>query len=276
MKFSSNILRVSALVAAAVLLPASAMADSPAFKTGRYAFGPGANLDSFTCDSSDKEACKALFQMKNKLTKEEREHLGSPGERAYLGDFVITKEAGDDDLYSVKGGIFIGHAGDYTFKSKNADKAMCRLLEPNKLSCSVHDDDDNESTATLTFVKNNEVKLNVEISENSPKDPLFEELIRFVDDQIFRYETEKEYEHDMFISAKLSYLKVDADLNSKWKSLDKKVKDKILTEQRKWIAEKDKKCGPVTMKGSEKELTAMYKCQEDMTSKRLYDDLYSL
>ena len=276
MNFSSNFLRVSALVAASFLLPASAMADSPSFKTGRYAFGPGANLNSFTCASSGEEACKALFQMKDKLTKEEQEHLGSSGERAYLGDFVITKEAGDEDLYSVKGGIFVGRAGVYSFQSKDADKALCHLVEPNKLSCSLCDDDDNESTATLTFVKNNEAELSVEVSEDSPKDPSFEELIRFVDGQTFRYETEQEYEHDMYISAKLGYLQIDADLNSKWKSLDKKVKDKLLPEQKKWIAEKEKKCGPVNMKGCEKELTAMYTCQRDMTSNRLYNDLYSL
>jgi uncharacterized protein YecT (DUF1311 family) len=276
MNFSSKFLRVSALVAAAVLLPSSASADSPSFKTGRYTLGHSSHLNSFTCNSSGEEACEALLQIKNKLTKEEQEHIGSSGERAYLGDFIVAKEADGEDLYSVNGGIFIGRAGEYTFKSKDSDKALCHLQEPNKLSCSLCDDDDHKSTATLTFEKNNVTRLNVQISEESQEDPSFEELVLYVDDMTFSYETEEEYEHDMFISAKLGYLQVDAELNRKWKSLDKNVKNKILPEQKKWIAEKDKKCGPVTMKGSEKELTAMYTCQKDMTFQRLYDELNKL
>ena len=273
--FSSNIIKASALAAAFMLLPAAAMADGSEIKTGRYALGAGANLDSFTCASTAEEDCKALFDMKEKLTREEQEHLGESGERAYLGDFVVARIPGNGDLYSVKGGIFIGRVGAYNFISRNGDKAICQHKEPNKLVCSVYDEDnDYESTATLTFAKKNEVELNIEAAGNPEEaDPSFEELVRFVDGQTFTFETEEEYVHDMFISSKLIYLLIDANLNKKWKSLDKKVRDNLLPEQRKWIKEKDAKCGAVTMKGSEKELTAMYDCQKKMTLDRLYKDL---
>ena len=91
-RFSSNIIKASALAAACLLLPAAAMADGSEIKTGRYAMGPDANLDSFTCASTAPEDCEPLFAMKDKLTKEEQEHLGESGERAYLGDFVVAKE----------------------------------------------------------------------------------------------------------------------------------------------------------------------------------------
>ena len=61
----------------------------------------------------------------------------------------------------------------------------------------------------------------------------------------------------------------------KWKSLDKKTRDKLLPEQREWISKKEKKCGSVTMKGSESELAAMYACQKEMTEDRLYKELAS-
>lgn len=277
-RFSSDIIKASALAAACLLLPAAAMADGSEIKTGRYAMGHGANLDSFTCASTAPEDCEPLFDMKDKLTKEEQEHLGEPGERAYLGDFVVAKEPGNGDLYSVKGGIFIGRVGAYNFTSKDGDKALCQLQEPNKLVCSVYDkDSEMESTATLTFAEKNKAELNVEAAgDPANADASFEELVRFVDGQTFSFETEEEYAHDMYISSKLSYLQVDADLNKKWKSLDKKVRDKLLPEQRKWIKEKENKCGAVTMKGSEKELTAMYDCQKTMTLKRMYEDLPDL
>ena len=132
----------------------------------------------------------------------------------------------------------------------------------------------NESTATLTFAKKNQVQLNVEAAGDPAKaDASFEELLRFVDGQNFTFETEEEYAHDMYISSKLAYLMVDAELNKKWKALDKKERDELLPGQRKWIREKDAKCGAVTMKGSEQELTEMYKCQKTMTIRRLYEDL---
>ncbi len=278
-RFSSNIIKASALAAACLLLPAAAMADGSEIKTGRYAMGPDANLDSFTCASTAPEDCEPLFAMKDKLTKEEQEHLGESGERAYLGDFVVAKEPGNGDLYSVKGGIFIGRVGAYTFSSKGGDKALCQHKEPNKLVCSVYDEDKeaetvNESTATLTFAKKNQVQLNVEAAGDPAKaDASFEELLRFVDGQNFTFETEEEYAHDMYISSKLAYLMVDAELNKKWKALDKKERDELLPGQRKWIQEKDAKCGAVNMKGSEKELTEMYECQKRKTLVRMYEEL---
>ncbi|WP_274968914.1 lysozyme inhibitor LprI family protein [Succinimonas amylolytica] len=274
MKMSLNLLKATAL-AACVFLPAAATADSPSFKTGRYALGPTSNLNSFTCASTGEEACKALFQMKSKLTKEELNHLSDSGERAYLGDFVVTRENGEADLYSVKGGVFVGRAGEYRFHSKDSDKAPCQLAKPNVLVCSVYDEDEEtETRATLTFQKKDKVDLQVEIAGDSAgASPVIEELIRFVDGQTFTFETEEEYRHDMYISAKLNYLMVDASLNKKWKSLDKKVRDQLLPEQRSWIAEKDQECGAVTMKGSESELTEMYTCQSKMTADRLYEEL---
>jgi len=281
MKFSGKLLKAAALAAAIISVPASAVADATSFKTGRYSFGKTSNLNSFTCASTGEEACKALFQMKSRLSKEEVDHLGSPRERAYMGDFVVAKEDGAPDLYSVTGGIFIGRAGEYSFRSKNSDRALCRLTRPEVLVCAVYDrdpniDEVNESTATLTFRKNDKVDLQVEILGDPENiSPNFEELVRYVDGQTFRFETEEEYRHDMFVSARLRYLMVDADLNRKWKSLDKKTRDKLLPEQREWISKKEKKCGSVTMKGSESELAAMYACQKEMTEDRLYKELAS-
>ena len=274
-RFSSDLMKASVLAAACMLLPAAAMADGSAIKTGRYALNPASNFDSFTCNSSAEDSCKPLFAIKNKLTREEQEHLGESGFRAYLGDFVVARIPGNGDLYSVQGGIFIGRVGDYKFTSRDADKAICQHKEPNKLVCRVYDqDDDIESVATLTFAKKNEAELTVEAAGN-PEEPdvRFEELLRFIDGMTFTFETEEEYAHDMFISAKLGYLLNDAELNQKWKALDKKVRDKLLPEQRKWIQEKDAECGAVTMKGSEKELTEMYRCQKKKTMARMYDEL---
>ena len=278
-RFSSDILKAAALAAACMLLPAAAMADGSYIKTGRYALGPGANLDSFTCAGAAPEDCAPLFAMKDRLTREEQERLEESGQRAYLGDFVVAKEPGNGDLYSVKGGIFIGRVGAYTFSSKGGDKALCQLKESNKLVCSVYDEDKeaetvNESTATLTFAKENEAVLNVAAAgDPANADASFEQLLRFVNGQTFAFETEEEYAHDMYISARLSYFMSDAILSKKWKSLDKKIRNKLLPGQRKWIREKDAKCGAVTMKGSEQELTEMYKCQKTMTIRRLYEDL---
>lgn len=73
----------------------------------------------------------------------------------------------------------------------------------------------------------------------------------------------------MYLSSKLEFLDADGELNRNWKALSKAQKDKLLPAQKKWIKEKDEKCGPVTMKGTEEKLTAMYKCQFDMTMDRV-------
>ena len=70
----------------------------------------------------------------------------------------------------------------------------------------------------------------------------------------------------MYLSSKLEFLDADGELNRNWKALSKAQKDKLLPAQKKWIKEKDEKCGPVTKKGTEEKLTEMYRCQYEMTT----------
>ena len=89
------------------------------------------------------------------------------------------------------------------------------------------------------------------------------------DDTGIDHEPEDEFRHNMYISSKLTFMVVDGNLNAVWKALPKQVQSRNKKAQLEWVKQKEKKCGSVLMKGSEEQLTAMYKCQLDETLKQL-------
>ena len=86
---------------------------------------------------------------------------------------------------------------------------------------------------------------------------------------VLTHEPEDEFRHNMYISSKLTFMVVDGNLNAVWKALPKQVQSRNKKAQLEWVKQKEKKCGSVLMKGSEEQLTAMYKCQLDETLKQL-------
>ena len=85
----------------------------------------------------------------------------------------------------------------------------------------------------------------------------------------FALESNDEYLHSSYLSAKLQFAKSDGILNELWKSLDQKTRNKLKSNQRQWIKEKESKCGKVTSKGTDAELIEMLKCQKGFTDIRI-------
>jgi uncharacterized protein YecT (DUF1311 family) len=233
------------------------------------------NRGSFTCYGNGAAYCQSFEG--RKFTPEEKELIeGGP----VLADLQIIKDENTGE-YSVAGRVFIirncelatgkivERDGKYEY---NDTFVKCQKNDNGSISCPFIDPMDEEIKAPhaiFTFSQNSPKKIAVAAKVVPEAAELFNSgCFEMIDESIYDYETDEEYEHTMYLSAKLDFLEADGDLNMKWKALTKAQKDKLLPAQRKWIKEKDEKCGAVTMKGSKKELTVMYKCQADMTREK--------
>ena len=83
------------------------------------------------------------------------------------------------------------------------------------------------------------------------------------------FESAEEHNRILILSTKLDFVKANDDILKVWRSLSSATRKQILPEQRKWIKEKDNKCGKADMKGSTEELYKMQKCHTEMTIKRI-------
>ena len=283
-KLSKILLNATALMTLCTL-QGSVFAGTPEIKSGRYAPASATyakmfhNRDSFTCEGNGASACQS-FEGK-KFTPEEKE-LIEGGHT--LADLHILKDDATDE-YSISGQVFIvRHCeldtgsfnqtddGTYVYEKKFV---KCKGNDDGSISCPFVDPSESEqgdvhAIFTISPVGSNSKKVKIATQVLPEKAEIFQQgCFEEIDGSIFEYETEEEYIHNMYLSSKLAFLDADGELNSNWKALSKAQKDKLLPGQKKWIKEKDEKCGSVTMKGTEEELTAMYKCQFDMTMDKI-------
>ncbi len=281
-KLSKILLNTTALMTL-FTLHSSAFAGTPEIKSGIYAPTSAIyskmfhNRDSFTCLGNGAAACQS-FEGK-KFTPEEKELMEGG---SVFGDLHIIRDEGTGE-YSVSGRIYVlrlCELGTGSFAKTDDDTyeyekkfVKCEGNDDGSINCPFVDPaetDQSDVHAVLTISPNGPKKIKIsgkalpEMAENF-QDGCFDEI----GSTVLEYESEKDYAHNMYISSKLQFLEADGELNSTWKALSKAKRDKILPDQKKWIKEKDEKCGPVTKKGTEEKLTAMYKSQFDMTMDRV-------
>jgi uncharacterized protein YecT (DUF1311 family) len=283
-KISKILLNATALLTVCTL-QSSALADTPEIKTGLYAPATAKyskmfhNTDSFICMGTGSEACQSFVKGK-KFTSEEKELV----EGGYIsGDLKFTKDK-DSAEYSVSGsihfiricelgtGVFSKTDDTNEFESKSV---KCRRNDDGSISCPFVNPDETEqgdAHAVFTFRPAGSNKLKISAQSVPGMDEIIQDgCLDSISDTLFEYETEEEYAHNMYVSSKLQFLMADDNLNRSWRELSKAQRDRLLAEQKKWVKEKDTKCGPVTKKGSEGELTKMYRCQYEMTNDKYFE-----
>ena len=230
----------AAALTAAVLLTSAACAGE--FPTGRFAVqnnGHFHNFTTFNCIDRGPTFCENLNR--KKLSDEEKKYIqGVP----VKGDLLIEKDQ-NTGKYTAAGNLYVLNNCLYTTAERHGQdpyvKTECGYSEDaGLLKCSLINPFRNHQTGEYTSVT------------------------------FYLYpDPEDEFRHNMYISSKLTFMVVDGNLNAVWKALPKQVQSRNKKAQLEWVKQKEKKCGSVLMKGSEEQLTAMYKCQLDETLKQL-------
>ncbi len=262
----------------------SAFAGTPDIRPGRYAPVSSENArayhnrNSFSCSGNGAYYCHNLENTKYKYTPEEQELVYGA---EVNGDIIIRKDEATGE-YSMSAIIYVlrtcevatrlmsGDYDTYRYKDKFVD---CVSDDNGFIHCPLYDPDaadENVSRVILTISQDNpdSLKITSRVSE-SDSENFSPYCFPSIEKAAFVYESDEDFKHNMYISAKLDFMRTDADINHEWKALTKDQRKKALPDQRNWIKEKDKKCGPVTLNGTEEELTKMYRCQADMTEKRV-------
>ena len=272
-----------ALLLPALWIPAAA-AGGVTLQDGYYAPVSGSsprvfhNRFSFSCVGRSAGYCD-VFSRKVKLSAEDRELAEGSW---ILGDLKIESDA--SGARSVSGGIYIPRGCEIASEMYSPSIVDERYYQFAPTSCAEGDD----GTLTCSFVDPagipGAVQIRVELSPEGtdrmriaasiasatgegeePPVACLNEIGRAV----FRHESPKQFEHNMFLTAKLDFQRADADLNEHWRLLGGAKMPELLKMQRSWIREKDRKCRPVTTRGSEGEMTEIYRCQTLMTEERL-------
>lgn len=211
----------------------------------------------------------------NALNQEERDFFDNEGDS--VGDLTFTRSG---DKYEMTGSFYVSRtctlstsrvnskpdAKEKTVCSYNEDKTAlnCTMYEPSSLA--------EEQVSALPVIVKADGSGGLSIIYDGVQDDDNYALTRCFEvlaDKVLRPVDPDELNHNLYISRKIDFLRTDGDLNELWKQLPKSSRKKILPEQREWIKKKDKQCGEITMKGTEKELSAMYKCQSEFTEKRV-------
>lgn len=281
--FSSRKIRPLALLLPIILVPAAAAGDI-SLKDGYYAPVSGSspmvfhNRYSFSCIGRSPGYCD-VFSRKVKLSAEERE-LAEGGRIS--GDLKIETAA--SGARSVTGSIYLPRGCEIAsglYSSTLADERYFRFAstpcdegEDGSLACSFVDPAGGASASRIRVMLRLEGTdgLRIAASPESAAGAAEEQTGACLEEMgrtVFRYESPEEYEHNMFLTARLDFQRADADLNEHWRMLGGAKMPELLKMQRSWIREKDRKCRPVTTRGSEGEMTEIYRCQTLMTEERL-------
>jgi hypothetical protein len=238
------------------------------------------NRYSFSCAGKDAGYCGALLE-RGRLSREEKQMAkGAP----VSGDLRIERDRRGD--YSVSGAIYVARGCEiasgfyspkihderyYEFESESclADAngfIHCEFVDPTNPMT------DDKIILSIRRDRDHSIRIATRISGSG--EDFNPGCIREIEKYPFHYEHGDEFAHNMYVTAKLDYMRADADLNSVWDSLERGYRKSILPEQRQWIKRKESKCGSVTMRGNEISLTKMYRCQTLMTEQRTYELKY--
>ncbi len=279
---------LSALVAGVALMTLTAPAATAGEKeitSARYApvtTGKARvfhNRHSFTCAGNGLAYCEHLPD--RKYSPEEEELMEGNN---VLGDITVLRDRGGDG-YAIAGQIYVMRTCDIATGYYSDQVRAPRLYEFEPVSCTSNDDgsidcplvdpaDENDGIVQVFLnIRQDSPKTIRIIGEPNPdyKDQYSPNCFDAIGSTVFHLETPDEFAHNMYLSARLEFNRVDGDLNALWKSLPAGLRKAQLPDQRKWISRKDAKCGAVTMKGSEKKLTDMYVCQIHMTEDRIQE-----
>lgn len=175
---------------------------------------------------------------------------GFPQERQAAYDQFVPAAAACEDAEHGNGAVKCPFV--FTYLPELGDAPVTLTVEPADGS-----GDQNRARLALS------VSLAQEVRDVSP------ECVSVIEKTGFAFQTEEENRKARLAGAKLAFLSADATLNAEWSRLDKFQKNVLLPSQRQWIRDKDKKCGAVNMKGDEAALEKMYRCQTEMTERRI-------
>ena len=264
----------AAALTAAVLLTSAACAGE--FPTGRFAVqnnGHFHNFTTFNCIDRGPTFCENLNR--KKLSDEEKKYIqGVP----VKGDLLIEKDQ-NTGKYTAAGNLYVLNNCLYTTAERHGQdpyvKTECGYNEDaGLLKCSLINPFRNHQTGEYTSVtfylypdENGIVIDNTDV--RSDDTGIDQDCAQKLQNTVLAPEPDDEFRHNMYISSKLTFMVVDGNLNAVWKALPKQVQSRNKKAQLEWVKQKEKKCGSVLMKGSEEQLTAMYKCQLDETLKQL-------
>ncbi len=284
MKTLSRFLFNTSALLALCSFQTSVFAEAPDIRPGRYAPVSSENArmhhnrSSFSCAGNGAYYCHNLEKSNAKFTPEEKELVNGS---EISGDIVIRKDDATGE-YSISAKIYVLRTCEVSTDSMVNDDYKAYLYRDKFVDCIsddngfIHcplkdpgesDNGENPVLFTISQESPDRLKITARLSE-SAAESMSPYCMPSIEKDTFVYESEDEFRHNMYLSAKLDFMRTDADINHYWKNMPKEQRKKALPDQRNWIKEKDKKCGAVTMRGSEEELTKMYRCQAAMTEKR--------
>lgn len=266
---------MAARIAAACALSASVCAEAADIPEGRYAYyddGIYYNYDTFFCAGRGAFACDSINE--SALNSEEKKMLDNDG---IYSDLILSRENGE---YSIAGTIDLVKFGSLSTARKPVDedkyiKQQCSYnTDAGLLKCMFYDTAEYETRGDeagifIIFSHNGNTLTVDNIDLRGNTDEMYVFRSNALNGAGFTLESNDEYLHSSYLSAKLEFAKSDGILNELWKSLDQKTRNKLKSNQRQWIKEKDSQCGKVTSKGTDAELIEMLKCQKGFTDIRI-------
>jgi len=271
-----GLLSVTAVLCAALFGAEAPAGDNPGVEPGRYAIREGNNFynyHTFSCAGQSAFYCGYLDE--NLLTPSEKALLEDAG--SVVGDLTVQKsEKGDN--YAVSGNFYLSRVCTLSTADKAEDTGRyisvpCSLdAASGELSCVFRVDYDIPSGITFRMKQNSDRSLSLKLETQEPDLPQnYIDCMNEMSSRKLIKESQQEYEDNMFMSARMRYLRNDGELNAKWKELPKERRKELLPAQRKWIKTRDSFCGPVDTKKDRTKLMSIYECHAALTEKRTWE-----
>lgn len=239
------------------------------------------NKQTFSCIGNGAAYCAGL-QNNGKFTPEEQEMMDGS---SVNGQIELSRDP-DSGTYFASGSFYVLRACDISSSPAPEEITYANQFRPwwkpvecvadddGAVMCPFYDSYDRDQSNPMLLVLRAGPDDTVTMTARAPQteDPVFAPGCQSeLEKAVYHYESRQDYDRNMFVSARLNFRLADANLNQAWKSLSDKDRKRLLPAQRAWIREKDKRCGAVTMKGDEKQMTEMYLCQTVKTLERTQD-----
>lgn len=237
------------------------------------------NRNTFTCNGRGADYCR-LLEKYHAFTVEEQEMMKG-GE--VTGQIRLSRDPESGNLY-VSGGFYALRACDVSTSVRPGEDsgteyfnepkpAQCVVLQPGEAVCPFVDTYDATASDPLLLTLRGGPGDTIVISARAPEGAGLKYpagCMKALEQTVLRYETQAEYDRNEMISARLDYLRANAELVHLWRGLfDDETRAQLQEKQRAWIRQKDLQCGRTDMKGTDPELARMYRCQKRLIMKRL-------
>lgn len=272
-----NMLIKAGAGAALALGLAGAAQAGDGIEPGRYAIKQGGNFynyHTFSCAGQSAFYCGYLDE--KLLTPEEQSLLDDAD--SVIGDITIQKsEKGDN--YAAAGNFYLSRVCTLSTADRSEDVGRyitvpCKMNpDSGELACLFHADYDIPGI-TFYMKQNPDKSLSLRLEMVSEPEDLpqnYRDCMTEMSSRKLAWEPQKDYEDNMFMSARMRYFRNDGELNAKWNDLSREKRKELLPAQRKWIKSKDKFCGPIDPKKDRVKLMSAYECHAAMTEKRTYE-----